>query len=1255
MLIIFFAVLLLVPIAMFAISRRLRLNPESRGRTAVRTAALFAVGLTIASPFLTPHAVGTGEAYNYSLALADGVTQMRAGEVPPLAGQTEYAFNGRVHPLRNAPYLFYLAEGVDLLTLRSLSFWELQNLSLSLSLIGAIFAGYGALRWGVGCGRLKAFCLASVYGFCPALLVACTMNLFMTVHAAVFVPLAIGACLRHCRHPAVQNDFLLAAALAAAWLAHPPVALWLTLSVSLVRVVILWRNPSWRFRGGLLGAALLGAALAGFVFVSVTTLSSDLAYFPEGPEYVSSLMANIEASFPASILPVSRKGDLLTDLQLGYVGWALLAFTLVHLVRSRTSDDEAKRTQRLAGFALAASALLLLGLTLPVPFLTHWLWEQIPDQVKIITSVWPMQRLYLIATALILFAFALAPGSSLPARFFSQRAKFTWFALAVIWTGWQASSGLARGFALRWSEDLSRRKHLGSNLDLTVTSYAFVQVPSTFVHGVMDPEFEFALLKGGLKTIASPLKAALASAPVVARGGLFRRDGPNGPEVVSDSQKLTLLPGKRYLLTFNFLLPTLTGSLEVMGPALWRAYQLPNAGEAEGFGMGEGHSRSLSIWTSLAQPETVDVRAFITAWPAGLGANSKLADFTLQAVDRDRLPIRLTSLLPLRCTVDAPEAGCFVSTPRRYIPGYAATVDGRPVRPIRSPDGQVMLPVPQGRSVVEVRYLGPWSVRAAFWLSAVSWLGFFVWSGGRLVGVDWSPAARRSAKITTPVARLAWRHRYWAIGTIGLLSVGIYLVSVRTAYENGVGPIRISFLLPLKQFGRQQPLLVTGRAGAGTNVFINFVDETHIRIGADIWGALFQSDLLPVDYFQIHDVVINSSALYPLDHPKVRSLSEKVRAELRSDFRVELDGHTVLALQHSAYESTLAQVTVGETRIGGSLTQPRFLGEIIKVERLALPQSMVVAHDRSARLELQFPNDRRGITEPLLSIGPDSQDGVCSVTYGTTGHANLARRSANGSVLEAVDVTYDPRRAHVLEFTFGSATEPTPAIPVSWKFDGQVVLGPANPPPATQPTLLTAGLCRTEVAGVETRFTGREIRASLGPGSAAVLPHLKTGPLTLIVTLPGDKTGRQEPLLTTGRTGKGDFAYVIYADDRHVRFAFDHWGVGGATSDPVEIDYRSPHEIEISLGSLYPAEGDDPAWPGVAPDQRQRLKSEMEIRLDGKSVLKAHFPAHPSKPEEITVGLNRIGGSNCDPAFTGEIHEAEQTGINSIGVAHGTP
>src|SRR6185312_13428152 len=126
--------LLVLPAAAYGLSRRFSEAPGPRWGTAARCAALFSLGLVAAEPFLTHRAVGTGEAYNYSLALHDGLIQIRSGEIPPLVGQTEYAFNGRIHPLRNAPYLFYLAAGLDEATFHRLGAWELQNLSLAFSL-----------------------------------------------------------------------------------------------------------------------------------------------------------------------------------------------------------------------------------------------------------------------------------------------------------------------------------------------------------------------------------------------------------------------------------------------------------------------------------------------------------------------------------------------------------------------------------------------------------------------------------------------------------------------------------------------------------------------------------------------------------------------------------------------------------------------------------------------------------------------------------------------------------------------------------------------------------------------------------------------------------------------------------------------------------------------------------------------------------------------------------------------------------------
>jgi len=66
-------------------------------------------GVGGAWPFFSDNAMGTGEALNYHFAVADANAQLRSGEFPAFVGQTEFAYNGRVHPLRTAPYFAVLA------------------------------------------------------------------------------------------------------------------------------------------------------------------------------------------------------------------------------------------------------------------------------------------------------------------------------------------------------------------------------------------------------------------------------------------------------------------------------------------------------------------------------------------------------------------------------------------------------------------------------------------------------------------------------------------------------------------------------------------------------------------------------------------------------------------------------------------------------------------------------------------------------------------------------------------------------------------------------------------------------------------------------------------------------------------------------------------------------------------------------------------------------------------------------------------
>src|SRR5579863_2655425 len=116
--------------------------PGDKPREFARLGILACAAAWLLHPFATARMYGAGDALWYVDVLADYVTQMRAGIFPVFSGQTEYAFNGAVLPLRVAPLYQHLAGFLDLLTGRSLGFIALQHLVVIACGAAAILACY---------------------------------------------------------------------------------------------------------------------------------------------------------------------------------------------------------------------------------------------------------------------------------------------------------------------------------------------------------------------------------------------------------------------------------------------------------------------------------------------------------------------------------------------------------------------------------------------------------------------------------------------------------------------------------------------------------------------------------------------------------------------------------------------------------------------------------------------------------------------------------------------------------------------------------------------------------------------------------------------------------------------------------------------------------------------------------------------------------------------------------------------------------
>ena len=586
----------------------------------------------------------------------------------------------------------------------------------------------------------------------------------------------------------------------------------------------------------------------------------------------------------------------------------------------------------------------------------------------------------------------------------------------------------------------------------------------------------------------------------------------------------------------------------------------------------------------------------------------------------------------MRLSVDSPELGCAVECPQRYLPGYEARVNGRSVTVLSSPDQQVMLPVPLGHSEVVLSYVGPRSARVAFWFCAGCWAAFLAW---RLTG-SWTPARPFGAVVDA--YGFARAHKAAAAAALAfaiVLACGALLAARLLAYRGAVGPIEVRFKLPYGKIGQNQPLLATGHPGSGVVVFVSCLDLSHVRVGADVWGQLFQSEPIETDFSDEHDLVVSDSALYPIDHPVTRALNPAEFVRLRGELDIELDGRTAIRAMCDSYETTQAEIVVGMTRFG-SLTVPRFQGEIMGVRRLPVPRQLVLPWGRHVHMDVVFPRGRAEFSEPLLAVTAGGMTQALYVTYLSDRRARLSTWSPDGPPAQSAEVASGSAGSHSLDFAIGASGGRPQGLAMRVTLDGKPLFGRPPGHPDYDPPLIVSGVNFARIPGVLERFTGPRMEVSAATDGPLLTGMAKaTGPVHMIVSLPSNKIGRGEPLVTTGRTGAGDLVYVLYTDSTHIQVALDHWGGVGALSAPLRVDYAEPHEIWVDMNSLNTPQGQ------VGP-------SPVTVMLDGRIVLSSAIVPYPSTRSEVTVAQNLIGGSNEDPAFSGILYFVERLGSAAI-------
>ncbi len=303
-------------------------------------------------------------------------------------------------------------------------------------------------------------------------------------------------------------------------------------------------------------------------------------------------------------------------------------------------------------------------------------------------------------------------------------------------------------------------------------------------------------------------------------------------------------------------------------------------------------------------------------------------------------------------------------------------------------------------------------------------------------------------------------------------------------------------------------------------------------------------------------------------------------------------------------------------------------------------------------LEVIFPPNRSGFTEPLLTtgLGERGSDGVM-VHYLDEAHVQFSafHLGRGGPVSEPIEIDY--AAPHRLRISVGSLYPPRGhPLFAGWsdrlaartrrrlkvELDDRTVLQGNLTVHASVPSALRVGRSTLPSDVSAAAFTGRILRQHRpGPAQAETDGFQRDpGPVRLTVRFPPRVGDEGLPLVATGsEKGRGDILFARLQSDGRLRFGHDSFEAGAIVSTPVSYDPDQDQVIDVEMGSLYP-----PDAANLPEFNRRRLR----VALNGATVIDTLRPFNPSAPEDVEFGYNSIQASTAIEYFAGAIRKVER-------------
>ncbi|MGH7945348.1 MAG: hypothetical protein ACREF9_10095, partial [Opitutaceae bacterium] len=143
------------------------------------------------------------------------------------------------------------------------------------------------------------------------------------------------------------------------------------------------------------------------------------------------------------------------------------------------------------------------------------------------------------------------------------------------------------------------------------------------------------------------------------------------------------------------------------------------------------------------------------------------------------------------------------------------------------------------------------------------------------------------------------------------------------------GGMRLRVRLPADGAGQCDPLVVTGRSGAGDMLVIQYVDGRTVRFGHDHWGSpMVWSEPVPVDFAQPLTLEIALPSLRTVEDAAL------MRGIIRGRLSLSVNGRPAWQQTREFYPAEPEEVAVGRNPIGGTTSGREFRGEVLSAERV---------------------------------------------------------------------------------------------------------------------------------------------------------------------------------------------------------------------------------------------------------------------------------------------------------------------------------